>query len=152
MPVCGDGQIASEGFDHFCGDTGDNRIGRYVPRYDSACGDDGIVADRHILQYRGMRTDPDFFSDNDRSWQGCGTLLRFQRMIERRQYYLVADQGAVADCNTALVLKTAAGIDENVFSETDVLAEIRIKRRKQAKSGIDRDARQPGHQFADGFR
>ena len=98
----------SEGFDCLCRNSGDNRIGRHIPRDDGACGDDGIVSDRHILQDRGMRTDPDIFADDDRSGQGGGTPVRFQRVIEGRQYHLMTDQTAVPDRNAALILKTAA--------------------------------------------
>ena len=43
---------------------------------------------------------------------------------------MMADQDTVTDGDSTLILKTAAGIDENVFAEVDISPEIGIKRRK----------------------
>ena len=73
-------------------------------------------------------------------------------MIQGRQYHMMADQGTVTDGDSTLILKTAAGIDENVFAEVDISPEIGIKRRKHGKGWIDFFPGQLRHQLAEFFR
>ena len=55
-------------------------------------------------------------------------------MVERRNYDLMPNQTSVADFDAALVLKTAAGIDEYAPADGNILTEIGIKGREQRKA------------------
>lgn len=72
-------------------------------------------------------------------------------MIERRKDDLMPDQTMISDIDPALVLKAAAGIDENIFPEKKILSKIGINRGKQAKALPRLIAGQFGHQGAQLF-
>ena len=74
-----------------------------------------------------------------------------QVMIDRRQNNVVANQRAIANRNSALVLKVTARIDEDVFTELDVLSKVSIKRRKHTKGWINRIPGNLFHQLNDFF-
>ena len=59
-----------------------------------------------------------------------------QIVIEGGKHHLMADQCAVAYRNAALILKTAACVDEYVFSDGDILSAVGIKGREQGKGGV----------------
>lgn len=71
-------------------------------------------------------------------------------MIDRRQNRVMSNQRIIA-FNTALVLKVAARINENVFTECDIFPEIRIKRRKYSEFFVNRLSYEPVHNLADFF-
>ena len=54
-------------------------------------------------------------------------------MVQCGKHHIVSDLAAVAECYATVVLKMAAGIDEDVLSDGYVLAEIGVKRRKYPK-------------------
>ncbi len=56
-------------------------------------------------------------------------FLRGKVVVQRGQHYIVPNQRPVTDDDAALVLKLAAGIDENAVSERDVLSKIGMERR-----------------------
>ena len=66
-------------------------------------------------------------------------------MIQRSQHRVVADQGVISDPDAALILETAAGIDEHVVSEVDILPAVRIERRKESEGREVRLAGQLSH-------
>lgn len=64
---------------------------------------------------------------------------------------MMADWGAITDSHSSLILKTAAGIDEDVFAEMDISPEIGIKRRNHGKGRIDFFPGQLCHQLEQFF-
>ena len=72
-------------------------------------------------------------------------------MIQGSQNDMMADQGAVADDNAALILKTAARIHKHVFPEMDIFSEIGIKGREHREGFINGVSCQPAHQITDLF-
>ena len=63
---------------------------------------------------------------------GIGSIfLRFQSVIHCSQHNIVTDQRAVADGNSALILKMAAGVDEHIFADGDIFTKVRVEWRKQ---------------------
>ena len=57
-------------------------------------------------------------------------------MIQRSQYHIMSDQRIIPNRDATLILKFASGIKEYLLSYSDVLAAIRIKRRKQSNTGV----------------
>lgn len=84
---------------------------------------------------------------------GMTVLLRAGRqvVIQGRQYDMMADQGVVSNNNAALILKTAARVDEHVFPEADVFAEVGVKGREHREGFIYDLSGQPAHQIPDLF-
>ncbi len=70
-------------------------------------------------------------------------------MIDGGQGDAMADKGAIAQAYAALILKTAAGIYEDIFAQKNVFAKIRIKGREQGKSIMDFPACELGHECPD---
>ena len=95
-----------------------------------------MVSDRDTRENRSVCSDPYLVPDRDRRGDQISTLFRIKMMIQRCQDYVVADQRVVSDRYTALVLKLASGVDENIFSHMDVFPAVRIERRKQAEAVI----------------
>ncbi len=68
-------------------------------------------------------------------------------MIDGGKHNPVPYQDTVTDADASLILKTTAGIDENVFSYGNIFSKIGVKWRKQGKRCVNGLSRQSGHQF-----
>ena len=73
----------------------------------------------------------------ERRWQVVPSLFGRKVVIDGGQYHPMANQRAVADEDTALVLEVAAAVDENVFANMGIAAKIGVKRRQQAKTLVN---------------
>ena len=79
----------------------------------------------------------------DGSREHIAAVLWRHGMVERGQHHIVADEGAVADVNAALILELAAHIEKDVLPDVDVFPAVGIKGRKQAKALVHRLAYEP---------
>lgn len=70
-------------------------------------------------------------------------------MIERRENDVVADLAAVSDRHPSVVLEVAAGVDEDLPAQVDVLTEVGVEGREDPQRGIDPAAEQLREQCAD---
>ena len=64
-------------------------------------------------------------------------------MVERGEDHVVADLATVAERDAAVVLKMAAGVDEDSLPHGDVPAEIGVERREDPHRGIDLVSEKP---------
>lgn len=138
--------LLKDSFDRFGGDSADDGVGRNVLRDNRPCRDDGVVADGHALQDRGVRTDPDVPSERDRRRVGRLAIVGRETVVECGEDDVMPNLAVVADGYAAVILKVAAGIDEYPAADMDVLAEIGVERREDAQRGIDLPPEQPREQ------
>ncbi len=101
------------------GNAADDRIVRHVFGNHRPCRDDGVVADGHALQDRGVRTDPDVPSERDRRRVGRLAVFGGKAVVERGEDDVVSDLAVVADGYASVVLEVAAGIDEYTAADAD---------------------------------
>ena len=80
------------------------------------------------------------------------TPVRRQAVVDGGQGHPVPDERPVTDADPALILETAAGIDENTAPDADIFAEVGIERREQSERLIYRTSRDPPHDLPDLFR
>ena len=124
----------------------------HIPRDHGSGGHDGVLADGDAGQDDGPRADPDVPADDDGSWATARTLFRQETMIDGGQHDPVTDQRTVAERDAALILEAAAGIDEDIFSDGDVFAEVAVEGREEGKTAVDGLACEFRHEFADPLR
>ena len=74
-------------------------------------------------------------------------LLRIWVVVECGEYGIVTDQSTVIDCDSALILKSAAGVNEHVFPELNILSAVGIEWREETKGRINRASGQAFHNF-----
>lgn len=77
---------------------------------------------------------PHIFAEHDGRGIHPAPLFWVKVVVERCNDDLVPDQAPVAQHDAALVLKTAARIDEHVFADMDIFAEVGVKGRKETKA------------------
>lgn len=130
-------------FDEVSRYAADDGIRRDIPVHDGTGGNDGIAADSDASRYGRIGSDPDAFFQDDPAGHELTPFIRVGMMIERSQDDIMADEDIIADENAALVLELAAAIEEDMLANVDILAKIRIKRRKKGKGIIDRTADEP---------
>ena len=123
----------------------DNGIRLYIFRHYSAGSNNSIVSNGHTGQNSDVRTQPDSFPDMDWSREEVVPLLRIWVVVECGEYGIVADQSAVIDCDSALILESAAGVNEYVFSDLNILSAVGIEGREETKGRIDRASGQAFH-------
>ena len=120
----------------------DNGIRLDIFRHYSAGSNNSIVSDGHTGQNRYIRTQPDSLSDMDWSREKVIPLLRLRVVVECGEYGIVADQSTVIDFDSALILEFAAGVNEHMFSELNILSAVGIEGREETKDGsIERPVR-----------
>lgn len=78
-------------------------------------------------------------------------LFRAKPVIYGSNDHAVADEGAVADTDAALILKTAAGVDEDISADADVFAEVRVEGQKHSEAFINVPPSDAAHVFTDFF-
>ena len=109
--------------DNSCRNAPDNNIGRNIFSHHRSGCDDRIVA-AYILAkyYRG----------------GVSVLAVFgrQTVVQRGEHDVVPNLASVAKADASMILKMAAGIDEDILPDGDVLAEIRIEWREDAQCRV----------------
>ena len=64
-------------------------------------------------------------------------------VIQRCHDHIVPDERTVSNRDAALILEAAAAVDEDMLPDAEILAAVRIERRKQAEALIDRPPDQP---------
>ena len=120
--------------DDFGRDSSNHHIGWHIFRHHGSGTYNRIVADGHALQDSRVRPDPHILAQYYRSRISIHAVFRRQAMVQRGEHHIVPYLASVADDNSAMVLKMTAGIDEDILSDGDVLAEIRIDRRLESQS------------------
>ena len=73
-------------------------------------------------------------------------LCRIQIVIDSGKHHIMANQSAVADKDSSLILKPAAGINEDPLSHVYILAAICIERREQSETFMHLSAGKLRHQ------
>jgi len=77
------------------------------------------------------------------------SMIRRKTVVDGGQHHVVTDQGSIPDGNAALILETAAGVDEYVFPHRDVLSAVGVERREHVEAVIHRLPNHLGEQFPD---
>lgn len=111
-------------------DSRSNDVVGNIVGNDRPCCNDRVVADRYSLQDRSVGAYPDVFPEPDGSRIGCTPILGSHPVVERGENYVVADLASVAEGYASVVLEMAAGVDEDILADVDILPEIGVKRRK----------------------
>ena len=96
-----------------------------------------------------MGSDPDVPTADDRCRAGRLPPRGVDQVIERRENDVVADLAAVSDRHPSVVLEVAAGVDEDLPAQVDVLTEVGVEGREDPQRGIDPAAEQLREQCAD---
>ncbi len=128
------------------GDSRDDSVRFNIPVDDSPGRDNGIVSYAYARQYDHSRSKPYIFADDYGRGIIALTFIRHKAMVDGGKYYHVPYQGAISNSDTALILKTAAGVDEDIFPYGDILSKVGIERRKHCKRWVNGFSRQSGHQ------
>ena len=123
---------------NFSRHTADNGIRLYIFRHYSAGSNNSIVSNGNTGQNSNIHTQPDSFPDMDWSREEVIPLLRIWVVVECGEYGIVTDQSTVIDCDSALILESAAGVNEHVFSKLDIFPAVGIEGREETKGRIDR--------------
>lgn len=98
----------------------------------------GVVADGHALQYGGTGPYPYVVAEYDGSGVHRSPVAGSDSVVEGGEHYVVPDKATVADGYASVVLKLAAGVDEYVFADGDILSEVCVERREYAQRCGDR--------------
>lgn len=122
-------------FDESSGHSRNNGAGFHVPGNDGPCRNNGIFTYGYAGQHDRAGTNPDIFADDYGGGVVAVAFVRQKAMIDGGKHNPVPYQDAVADADASLILKAAAGIDENIFPYGNILSKIGIKRRKEGKRG-----------------
>ena len=117
---------------HFGRYTTHNSIWLNVLRHYSTCCHYCSIANSHACKNGGIGSNPDVFTNVDGSIAHALTLSWIKVVVERCQHDVVAYECTLVNDDTSLILKLAAHIDENSFTNDGVLAAIGMKRRKNA--------------------
>ena len=120
-------------FYDLCGDAADDGARGYVFRHHGARGDHRVVAHGNAREDGRVRADPDVSAQLYGRGVHPRALCRVEVVVERREHDLMPDEAVVADVDAALILKAAPRIDEHVFAETQIFAEVCIDGREQAE-------------------
>ena len=110
--------VLSDCFDKLCRHSTDDGIRRDIFGYYCSRCDNGIVPDAYSLKNGGIGAYPHVLAES---------------VVECGENYIMPDLTTVTDCNPTMILKVAAGIDKHIFANSNVLTEIRVKRRKYTK-------------------
>ena len=119
---------------------------------DTICSYHDSIPNGHARQQDSARADPDIAADGHRREVVNMAFVRPQTVINGRHGDAMPDQRAVTYGDAALILKAAAGIDEHAPAEADILAEVRVKRRKKTKILRHVPPGDAAHKVADFFR
>lgn len=138
--------------DHLCGYTADNGIFRNILCDYGTGGNDRIVANGDAGKDCSIGTDPDISADPDGAGKIGSPAGRMQIVIDGSQYHVVTDQGVITNVDTALILKTAAGIEENIFPDVDIHAAVGVKGWEQVEAVGNTLSGQMGYDFSDFLR
>lgn len=140
------GGPSADGLDDAGRHASHDDVGWHVAGDHGTGADDGPVADADAGQDRGVRAHPDVPAQTDGRRHGVAALAARQRVVERGKNDAVAYLAAIAQIDAAMVLKLAAGVDEDVLAHMDVFPEIGIERRKDAQRGGHGAAEELGEQ------
>lgn len=64
-------------------------------------------------------------------------------MVERGQHHIVADEGAVANVNAALILELAAHVEKDALPNVDIFPAVGIKGWEKPEALVHRLAYEP---------
>ena len=134
------------------GHAGHHRVGGHVPGDHRPGGHNGPVPDGHAGGDGGVRADPCVFPDDDGGAVQLTAPGRVLLVVQGGQHHAVAQQGPVPDGDAGLVLEVAAGVDEYVGPDGDVLPVIGVEGGKQAEAGANRPAGEFGEETDHLFR
>ena len=141
--------MTSDVFDYLCGEAADDGAGRDVFIDHRTGRDDCALADGDALKDSDVSSDPYLIADFHRGGHHIGASVRVHYVVEGGYHAVMADEHVIANGDSALVLKFAAGIDEHPFADADVLAAVSIKRREKPETLMDFTAGQLRHQGDD---
>ena len=82
------------------------------------------TANRHAGTDRHACAEPHLVADFDRLGYHAAAFIWIGVVVERRNDRLRANQHIVADCDPALILELASGVDEHAFADLRVLAAV----------------------------
>lgn len=137
--------------DHLCRYAPYYYISRYIfGNYGTSC-NYGVVSDGDPRENSGIGADPHVFADHNGGWEIVVAVCRVQVVVDSGEDYIVADEGVVPDGNTALILEPAAGVDEDVLTDLQVLATICGEGGEEIEGAADGTSSELGHDSSDLF-
>lgn len=131
------------------GDAGDDGVRGHVLRDDGPGPHDGTVPDGDAGDDGDAGADPDVFARDDGGGVGGGAFLRVKVVVHGGQNHVVAQEGAVAQGDAALVLEVTAGVDEDALAHGGVFTAVGVEGREEAEALVHGLADDLGENFAD---
>ncbi|XXY39233.1 hypothetical protein WMF04_01190 [Sorangium sp. So ce260] len=129
--------------DHAGRDACHEAVRGNIVRHHGARRHDGVLADSHASQDRGGRRDPDVLPEDDRLRQGASPPLGgLDGMIRRNEVHLRSEHHIISDIDSPDVHQMATLVDEDVLTNADVDALVRVEGRDEREARGDRPARQ----------
>ena len=123
----------------------------HIPRHHRPGGHHRAVADSDAPGDDRAGADPHAVSDANRR-AAVGAVIGIEVVVDGGQHHPMPDQRVIPDVDAALILKTAAGVDEHMLSQVDIPAEIGIEGREQHQAFVHLFTRQIRHDRHDFLR
>ena len=106
--------------DHFRRDATDHSVGRNILSHHSTRSYHRPITNGHSCGDGRIGANPDMLPQLDGCIMVFTALARIKVVVDCGQDHIVTNQAPIPSLNAPLILKMAAGIDENILTNTDI--------------------------------